>query len=293
MYLLDNSILAPYQYPDSVNINTAFQKNVTIGVELASLNCFAEYVRITIWSSIFKASMYVKYYSGKGVSPCFDDTCPYKLDELYKDSDIIGGDGLLSTIATPTIDIFNEKIDLTSISLEATDIVENFSVFSNVLQIQAADGKNVQFNIPGSSKVTLISHVVSAQNNGSNPPTVSLSKPAFTNIKTRFCCGEFYGGLHLTNRSDDKSVVVMDGLVFEMIDGKATVSSDLRAAPPGDVSREHSTDLQFALVAAEARLNFLLTCSSEKGSDIQLLRQYLIWLGRVAGIDSANCALQA
>ena len=147
MYALTDSIFTPFMVSTSVNANETFKKIVVVGMELASLGSFAEYIRILIWSSIFKGAMFIKYNAGKGVAPCFQNTCPYDLDGIYTKSNVVGGDGLLSTIATPNIDVFNENIHLSSISLEATSVIENFSTFSNALQIKVVDDAGL--NIPG------------------------------------------------------------------------------------------------------------------------------------------------
>ena len=296
-YALDNSIFAPYLRPDSININEAFKKNVVIGLELASLSSFAEYIRKLVWHRVFKGAMYAKYINGKNVAPFFSNNCPYNLDEVYKDSDIIDGDGFLSNIATPTVNIFQEHVDLSSIVLEAVDIVTSFSSFTNALQIPVLSSKVI--NIPGSSTVTIVSHVISVAASGSNPQTLCLSKAAFSKLKTHLYCGEFYGGLRVANTNGSQSLVIMNGLVFEVINGKVTVTTDVRTTPPSSILNEHLTDFQFSLVAAEARLNFLLSSNSNgnNNANILLMHSYLLWLGETTGNSKASndqlVALQA
>ena len=294
-YSLTNSIFTPFLCSTSVNANEAFQKIVAIGIEFASLSSFAEYIRIQIWSLIFKGAMYAKYNSGKGVAPCFLNSCPYDLNDVFRKSNIVGKDGLLSTIATPNVDLFSELVDISSISLEAPDIVKNFTVFSNALQIEEVG--NTTVSIPGSSTSTFISYIISMQSSSSTrPPTLHLSKSAFAGVKTRLICSKFYGGLHVTNDSDDDSLVIVNGLLFEIFSGEVSITTDIRTLLPGAVLRKYTTDLEFALVAAEARLNFLLSSSTEnsQGSDwITMMQEYLIWLGDIAGTDSANASLQA
>ena len=296
-YALDNSIFAPYLRSDSININEAFKKNVVIGLELASLSSFAEYIRKLVWHRVFKGAMYANYANGKNVAPYFSNNCPYNLDEVYKDSDIIDGDGFLSNIATPTVNIFQEHIDLSSIVLEAADIVTSFSSFTNALQIPVSSSKVI--NIPGSSTVTIVSHVISVAASGSNPQTLCLSKSAFSKLKTHLYCGEFYGGLRVTDTNGSQSLVIMNGLVFEVVNGKVTVTTDVRTSPPPSILNEHLTDLQFCLVAAEARLNFLLSSNSNGNNNvnISLMQCYLLWLGETTGSSAASndqlVALQA
>ena len=296
-YALDNSIFAPYLRSDSININEAFKKNVVIGLELASLSSFAEYIRKLVWHRVFKGAMYAKYVNGKNIAPYFSNNCPYNLDEVYKDSDIIDGDGFLSNIATPTVNIFQEHVDFSSIVLEAADIVTCFSSFTNALQIPVLSSKVI--NIPGSSTVTIVSHVITVAASGSNPQTLCLSKSAFSKLKTHLYCGEFYGGLRVTDTNGSQSLVIMNGLVFEVVNGTVTVTTDVRTSPPSSILNEHLTDLQFCLVAAEARLNFLLSSNSNGNNNvnISLMQCYLLWLGETTGSSAASndqlVALQA
>ena len=285
-YALTNSIFAPYLRSDSIHVNEAFKKNVVVGYELASLNSFAEYIRKLIWGNVFKGAMYAKYSSGTNVAPFFCNNCAYKLDDVYKDSDIIDGDGFVSNIATPTVSIFKERIDLSSIHLEASNTVECFSSFSNALQISVLSSKdNSVISIPGSTSVTLVSHIMSVDTKSPRPPTLCVSNSAFSKLKTCLYCGEFYGGLCVINADGNQSFVIMNGLVFESKNSEVTVSTDIRSSPPTSVLKDHLTDLQFSLVAAEARLNFLVSSNSTTSNSVSLslMRSYLLWLGETAG----------
>jgi hypothetical protein len=84
---------------------------------------------------------------------------------------------------------------MSSIPLEAVDIVKNFSIFTNALKIQKFPSKgDVVVKIPGSSSVTIVSHIISVDATGSKPPILSIEKSAFSGLKGRVSCGEFYGG---------------------------------------------------------------------------------------------------
>jgi hypothetical protein len=134
-YAKTNSIFAPYLRQDGINVNTTFKKITTISFELASLGIFAEYYRMLIWRRVFKGAMYAKYVNGSGVAPYFSNNCPYDLSEVYKDSDPINGDGFLSTLATPSVNIWQEKIDLNMIALQFPELVTVFSVFASGIQV--------------------------------------------------------------------------------------------------------------------------------------------------------------
>ena len=76
-------------------------------------------------------------------------------------------------------------------------------------------------------------------------------------------CSKFYGGLHIINNSDSTSLGIVNGLVFEMQENTASITADIRASTTGTVLHDYATNLEFALVAAEARLNFLLSTKTE------------------------------
>lgn len=281
-YALNNSIFAPYIRSDSIDVNSIFHQDVTISIQLASLSEFAEYFRKLTWQQLFKGAMYLLFAEGKGVVPYFCNKCPYDLSAMYKDSDVVGN-GLLSTIATPSINMFKEQIKLDSIVLEFPEMVKSFHTFSNALEILSSDASVM--DIPGSSSVGLVSHIISVRGESSNSSTLRLSDAAYSGIKSGIYCGEFYGALRLVNSDGSKSLVVLSGLVFDQVNGEVTVAKDLRVSPSKELLRQHLTDFQFSLVASEARLNFLLSNSvhSDVSKNLALMRSYLLWLGGVAG----------
>ena len=134
-----NSILAPYLDHRSNDVNTTFKKVVPISFELASLSIFAEYYRMLIWHRVFKGVMYTKYANGSGVAPYFSNNCPYDLDTIFKGSDPIGSDGLLSTLCTPSVNIMQEKIDLEAFVVRFPTVVREFAVFANAIQVRASE----------------------------------------------------------------------------------------------------------------------------------------------------------
>lgn len=179
-YACMNSIFTPYRQSDSVNVNTAFTKTAVTGVELSSLEVFAEYIRKLIFNFIFKATMYCRYHRGIGVEPHFVNSCPYDFDSIFKNSDPISGDGLLSNIATPSISMFKERCELNSLHIEFADTVKAFSIFTNALAVGPAEK---MIEIPGSNDVTLIGHVISVTApplSTPRPPTLCLSAEVYS-----------------------------------------------------------------------------------------------------------------
>ena len=226
-YACTNSIFAPYLRPDSVNVNTVFKMIVITSIELSSLEVFAEHVRKQIFYWIFKSCMYCRYHRGTGVVPYFVNHCPFDLEIIFKNSDSISGNGLVSNIATPSIDVFKERFELNSLQLESADTVRTFSVFTNALTVTESDAAKI--NIPGSKCVTLIGHIISVGASLPRTPThLRLSEKAYASIENQILCWKFYGCLLITNSKCSKSLVIVNGLVFKVINGEIALTSDVR-----------------------------------------------------------------
>ncbi|XP_038061127.1 uncharacterized protein LOC119731911 [Patiria miniata] len=286
-----NSIFIPYVGPsEGININETLQKVTVISTQLASLSVYAEYYRMLIWWRIFKAAMYAKYANGVDVAPYLSNNCPYDLQEVYKDSNPISGDGLLSTLATPVVNIFQERVELSQVNLQFPELVETFSVFSNAIEVVPNPQEFPDVQVNGSSTVTLFGHIFSSGGTSAVPPNLLLSESAYKAIKGRISSGEFYGGLRVSCVTSGQFFVIMNGLIFEYAKGKVSIPGDVRVSPSQEVALERVVDLQFGLVAAEARLNFLFAEYSKDDPSMELMKRYLYWLAAVAGGESGTAA---
>ncbi|XP_072050746.1 uncharacterized protein [Amphiura filiformis] len=273
--------------------------------ELASVEIFSGYDRKKIWRRVFAGAMYAKYAGGSGVAPYFSNNCPYDLDEVFKDcNDPLDGDGLLSTLATPTVAMWQELIDFSDIKLQFPELVQEFSIFANALQILSASsggetdsGRTIQ--VPGLSTVTFLSYIISVGGSTAcaEPPNLKLSDAAYNEFKAgRLSCGEFYGGLRACSTDSGESFVVMNGLVFEYQEGKVSVVKDVRSSPPDNIKEERITDIQFGLCAAAARLNYVLQSNDKDNPARKVMQGFLLWLADILSSENQSqelCALQA
>ena len=123
------------------------------------------------------------------------------------------------------------------------------------------------------------------------PPNIRLKDSAFQAISGRLFCGEFYGSLRISNSTNSKSCVIMNGLMLQESDGHVVVVRDVRVSPSLEVLTERLTDMQFALVAAEARLNYLLVNPTGQEKSLELMERFLLWLAGVAGSNYQNDTL--
>ena len=289
-YAQANSIFSPFLRPDSVNPNKAFINNTVTGIELASLSKFAEYYRMLAWEQIMKGAMYSCFSNGTGVCPYFNNSCPYNLKKVYSSSDILCGDGLLSTLATPTVNVFKERIDLNSVDLLFPDIVKEFNTFSSALEISLPSSNkssNGVIEIPGSESVSLVSHVVSVEGKVPIPPVLCVSDKAYSTIKSKLYCGEFYGGFLIKNNKGTESFVVMNGLLFQSKAGSSNVTVyDIRQSPSEKFVALNLINFHLSLMEAEFRLSFVLYTDSEENKT--LICRYLLWLGGAVGQASVE-----
>ena len=85
----------------------------------------------------------------------------------------------------------------------------------------------------------------------------------------------------------------MNGLMMKYKNGKVTIVRDVRESPSTKVVEDGLTNIQSALVVAEARLNFLLANPTNHEKDIELMKRFLSWLAEGIGGQEQLLALKA
>ncbi|HSQ51383.1 MAG TPA: hypothetical protein VLL94_08960, partial [Nitrospiraceae bacterium] len=190
-------------------------------------------------------------------------------------------DSWLSTIATPNIDVYQERVDLSKIQLINASAVINFTVFSHVLQPGAAP-----VAIPGDHP-TIISHIIDT-GVSATVPVLQFTPAGFDNL--RLNCGDMYGALILQDGTRHRTA--LDGLVFDdaTVDtgtGRLQVAlvSDLHTAPGEDVALRVSDSMEFSLASAES---LLYSRGSNADAVRELMRDYLEWLASFIPDSSAD-----
>src|SRR5262249_1698669 len=135
---------------------------------LTPLSLLIESKRKQVWRRVFKSALYQKFPSGGAPQfvladqPNFDALLP--MDEA----------GLLSTIATPTINTYKERINLAGLKLVAKEEVKQFTVFANCLQHQDAETAD----IPGAD-VLLVAQTVSVGRQNQKNLVLKLTDAAY------------------------------------------------------------------------------------------------------------------
>src|SRR6185312_10284282 len=136
-YAGGNSIFAAYLKPGAgADFLKQFSSVVPIAIELtplaALMNVSTCAETAQAWHRVFKGAMLHKY--GQAVQLAFERISEFNWATLFPETT----DSWMSTIATPSIDIYQERVDLSQIQLINTDAVNSFAVFAQVVQTGAA-----------------------------------------------------------------------------------------------------------------------------------------------------------
>ncbi|OJT18195.1 hypothetical protein BO221_42730 [Archangium sp. Cb G35] len=271
-YVGGDSIFMPFVRPGKPNaILTQFRQVVPVAFDLKPLAALipltnASY-RGQVWARLFDGALVQKY--GSAVRVPFKVKAPALWSAVFGDNT-----DWLSTILTPTVNVYQDYLDLRRIQMSNVDEVSTFSTFSQVLQ---ATGE-APIVLPGST-ITLVSYLIDTSASDT-VPVLQLSDAGFKNLV--LTCGRMIGVLMVTGRAAGARRTVMDGFLFAFGDpdaatGRATVKllSDIHARPSLPVLKSLTTSMQFSLVSAETRLY-------ARGTNAQfaetLARAYLYWL---------------
>ncbi|HET7462522.1 MAG TPA: hypothetical protein VFJ82_14810, partial [Longimicrobium sp.] len=148
MFAHGNSVFHAYQDGTTLNLND-FTQVVPIALELSSLTNFAEPLPKDTLRRVFKAAMYQKY--GDAITPAFEKPATYDYAAIFPQPQA----GFVSTLATPSVDVYKQRLDLSDVQLMAPQEVTSFTLFTNVLELTGT----APLAVPGTA-VTLVSHVV-------------------------------------------------------------------------------------------------------------------------------------
>ncbi|HMQ48475.1 MAG TPA: hypothetical protein PKA00_06160 [Saprospiraceae bacterium] len=261
-----NSILM--QLLGNVNLST-FTKVVPIALELTEVLDLMAFRTQMVGNRIFKSFAYAKY--GNTISPDFRNIAQYDYDSIFP-SDVLSG--LISYLATTSINVYKEKIDLSEVTVVMPDEVQDFLLMAQVMQMVNADS----FASPGSS-VTLIAHTFDMSAN--NDATITLSDQAYDSLQ--LACQYFIGNLSINNTSGTKSMTIVDGFNYGLQNstqypGKSTVvlNGTVRNTPQVATLPSIATNIDFSLTVSEFILDAQAGTAQAAGQP--LILDYLGWV---------------
>ncbi|QPF87508.1 hypothetical protein IC762_14985 [Bradyrhizobium genosp. L] len=265
------SIFAPFQSGAEItfsDLDEHFRENAPYAFELHSLDLCAEFERRRRWRRVLKAALYQKYMDG--IQPNFVSEDGRDFETLLPEDSI----GFVSTIATPHINTYKKRIDLSEIPMIAGDGVKDVTFFTNVLS-HAGAGKA---ELPGID-VVLVSQILDFRSRDGRPKRLQLIGAAFQKYVLR--CRECLGALLIVNDSDDGRHTLVDGFRYVLTDGPhdrydVRVDLDLFAPPPADLLPRLSPAFEFAFTFAQA------VASDRRVNDASglqvLIHEFLGWM---------------
>jgi len=201
-----------------------------------------------------------------------------------------------SSIITPTVDIYQERVDLSQVNLLGGGIVaqnfkmQSFTSFSQVLHTTAAPGDG-KLALP-SDEVTLIAQIID-MSQASQTPTLSMSAAALANLTV--VCDHMYGAMVFESQSADQlqRKVALDGILFAT-DAQAdpttrrfkvAIAGVLESGIDASTLPALTQSIQFSLVAAESMLH-------ARGPNADVVRKlqvsYLDWLAAQIPSDTKD-----
>lgn len=209
-------------------------------------------------------------------------------------------DTFSTNLVTPTIDLYQERIDLAQVNLlGGTLVAENFSMrsfttFSQVLQATTQPGAG-PIALP-SDQIVLIAQIIDTTQ-AAQTPVLSMNANAFEQL--RVYCEDMYGSLVFVDASSNggRRKVALDGFLYATGDvdpatGRFTVSlaGVLSDAPDARLLEQLKQSIQFSIVAGESLLQ-------ARGPNSKMIREieqsYLSWLGGLIPADTSDPDLAA
>ena len=260
-------------------MNEDFTAQAPVKIVLSPLTTFTEYKRTAVWRRVLKGALSTVFKDSVNVG--FEKIDPTDFARLLPDDE----PGILSTIASPTINIYKSRLDLSDMQLVAAEEVQDFMVFGYVVAAAAS----TSLRIPG-SRVRLFGYTLDMRATG-NPNVVILTDKGYDGLT--LSCSRFLGAARFENTAGSKHMVVVDGLCYEADEkSRVRVTRDIRGLPPDDSLADLKDSLEFSLAFAEAVLG-LQSGNADQDALHTLIRNYLAWIGRVIPSGTTDKALLA
>ncbi|ARV63402.1 hypothetical protein BZZ01_32905 (plasmid) [Nostocales cyanobacterium HT-58-2] len=284
LYAKTNSVFALFDSNAQLtlrDLQERFRDTAPNRVQLTTMTLFVEYERTLIWQRVLSAAFVQKYQ--------------FSIDAnftVYDDRDFVAmlpedHSGVLSTIATPTINVYKTRIDIGEMRFCLPDEVNDFTLFANVLSSSAKEG---YVKLPGRN-ARLFGQVLDMRTSG-QPKAVMLNDAAYDEFE--IACSEFLGALALRNQAGTKYNVIVDGLKYglsgEGRNAEPIVIHDVRQTPSTAALPLLVNSLQFSLTFAEA----VLSNQTDPDSDIQkFIQDYLLWIVEFIPTETEDAELLA
>lgn len=274
-----NSIFMAFGQPHPAVDLSTFTRIAPIALELSPIGNLIP-VNVSAagrnyWNRLFKGAMLQKH--GDAVDVRFTGARDHDWPGLLPNSG-----GWLSTIATPSVDVYDAHVALSDVKLTNRAVVKRFACWTIVME---AGGGTVA--IPGDD-VSLTAFLIDAAGDYP-PPTLTLaSKAAFDGIT--LACGRMNGAIGIAVDGGDERMTVVDGVVLGSTaagaDGRTgiAVTGDLFGVQNAAQLDPQVDNLNLAIVTCQT----LLYTRGARADDAKALaRDCLTWLTRIIPGDES------
>ncbi len=285
IYAQGDSIFAMFNNGSEVErskLDTKFKETAPIAFNLSTLTIFAEAQRRLAWSRIYSGALVQKFplFSQPNLKPQYET----KVEKLFGG---ISYSGLASTLATPNMNIYKPSIDPTQLKFNGTDIVQNFTVTTNLLKLY----QSTNFTLPG--KNILITAQVVAAETSEKAVTVTITNKNDQQENILYC-NKFYGLLRFVFAKTNKSYTILDGIRLVTLEadtatakkGDTKAEGDIRTAPPLTALPKLKQDLQFSYTFLQTSLHNNLV--QKELSFESFLDNGLKWIVKQIPVDTTD-----
>jgi hypothetical protein len=228
------------------------------------------------WNRLLKGSLLQKY--GKQVSVAFPAANTYRWRSLLPNSG-----PWLSTIATPSVNVYDAHLELGTIQLTNRAAVKKFDSWSVVLE-----AGTVTAAVPGDA-VSISSFFIQTSGPGAAPTVQLASLTALRSVS--LACGRMDGAITIGYAGGPEHKVVMDGVAIESSDavgntGRSSVkvTGDLFGVQDPTRLTAQASNLNFSIVTCQT---LLYSCGSTAAEAQALSRDCLAWLAGIIPDDES------
>ncbi|MCD7972840.1 MAG: hypothetical protein LUG18_09275 [Candidatus Azobacteroides sp.] len=282
-----DSIFAPFRLNSAISLidlNTKFLDVTAAKTYLTSLTLFMEYSRRLPWERVFKGALIQKYRTA--VKPGFHVYYDSRFRENLKKNNPAG---MLSTISTPTINLYNPFFDLAELKLTVPEIVKTFTLTTNILTDSL---KNETF-LPGKD---VFIHVQVAVLENKETSMIKLTDEGMKNVT--LYARHFFGALIVSNASETSHFSIIDGLKYlsgetdedgrELVKVQGSVIFSGEDIPATDIPR-YKDNLEYVYAFAESVYGMLDT--TENNSLLSFVRDCFSWIVQCIPADTKDINL--
>ncbi|SPP31306.1 hypothetical protein ARAF_0425 [Arsenophonus endosymbiont of Aleurodicus floccissimus] len=255
-------------------LNKNLTEQAPIELTLAPLTTFTEYKRTTVWRRIFKAAMSTVF--GDTINPNFKPQDDPDFSKIILEDQ----PGVISIIATPTINIYKARLDLDGMQFKMQEEVQTFISYGYVV---SGPSRNV-VSLPGEN-VRLFGYTLDMRATG-KPNIISLTPKGFDGLQLG--CEHFFGVARFQTSDGSKHFLVSDGLRYDLDgNGWPSITHDVRQPPSAAYLSDLKDSIEFSLAFGESVLGIQSGTKGDSPTQ-QLARGYLKWVGKVIPADTQN-----